>query len=147
MKPTSVKGTLSPFLWILAVAAWCSVGGSVPCPSQETTLPKGPAVSNTPTDARRFDTPQQAADVLIDAAEKFDVVVLAQIFGPRGEDIVFSGEYAQDRQHAANFVAEAREKKECFRRSQDRESSISPRRRRGLAFSRADRKDGSEMVL
>ena len=111
MKPTSVKGTLSPFLWILAVAAWCSVGGSVPCPSQETTLPKGPAVSNTPTDARRFDTPQQAADVLIDAAEKFDVVVLAQIFGPGGEDIVFSGEYAQDRQHAANFVAEAREKK------------------------------------
>jgi hypothetical protein len=49
--------------------------------------------------------------VLIDAAEKFDVVVLAQIFGPGGEDIVFSGEYAQDRQHAANFVAEAHEKK------------------------------------
>ena len=61
--------------------------------------------------ARRFDTPQQAADVLIDAAEKFDVVELAQIFGPGGEDIVFSGEYAQDRQHAANFVAEAHEKK------------------------------------
>ena len=34
-----------------------------------------------------------------------------QIFGPGGEDIVFSGEFAQDRQHAANFVAEAREKK------------------------------------
>ena len=39
------------------------------------------------------------------------MVALAQIFGPGGEDIVFSGEYAQDRQHAANFVAEAHEKK------------------------------------
>jgi len=48
--------------------------------------------------------------VLIAAADKFDVVALLQIFGPGGEDIVFSGEYAQDRQHAANFVAEAREK-------------------------------------
>ena len=61
--------------------------------------------------ARTFDTPQQAANVLIDAAEKFDVVALGQIFGPGGEDIVFSGEFAQDRQHAADFVAEAREKK------------------------------------
>ncbi len=36
---------------------------------------------------------------------------LAQIFGTGGEDIVFTGEYPQDRQHAANFVAEAHEKK------------------------------------
>jgi hypothetical protein len=49
--------------------------------------------------------------VLIDAADKFDVVALSHIFGPGGEDIVFSGEFAQDRQHAANFVVEAREKK------------------------------------
>lgn len=61
--------------------------------------------------ARTFDTPQQAANALVDAADKFDVVTLTQIFGPDGDDIVFSGEYAQDRQHAANFVAEAREKK------------------------------------
>ena len=49
--------------------------------------------------------------MLIAAAEKFDVAALAQIFGPGGEDIVFSGEFAQDRQHAADFVAEAHEKK------------------------------------
>jgi len=65
----------------------------------------------TAAGARRFDNPQQAADVLIDAAAKFDVVELAYIFGPDGDDIVFSGEFAQDRQHAANFVAEAHEKK------------------------------------
>ncbi|PYX34779.1 MAG: DUF2950 domain-containing protein, partial [Acidobacteria bacterium] len=59
---------------------------------------------------RSFDTPQQAADVLVDSAEKFDVGALAQIFGPNGEDIIFSGEFAQDRKHAADFAAQAREK-------------------------------------
>jgi hypothetical protein len=61
--------------------------------------------------ARSFETPQQAADALVEAAERFDVAVLTQIFGPDGNDIVFSGEFAQDKQHAANFVAEAHKKK------------------------------------
>ncbi len=107
MRPTSAKNNCLPCLWVLAAVAWFCLSG-VPSPADETTATKGSAVS---TDARKFDTPQQAADVLIDAAEKFDGVALAQIFGPGGEDIVFSGEYAQDRQHAANFVAEAHEKK------------------------------------
>lgn len=58
-----------------------------------------------------FDSPQQAANALIDAAEKFDVAALSQIFGPGGEAVVFSGEFAQDRKHAADFAAEAHEKK------------------------------------
>jgi len=58
-----------------------------------------------------FDSPQQAADALIDAADKFDVAALSHIFGPGGEDIIFSGEFAQDRKHAADFAAEAHEKK------------------------------------
>jgi len=61
--------------------------------------------------AETFDTPQQAADVLIAAAEKFDVRALEEIFGPDGDDIVLSGEYPQDRQRAVDFSAEAREKK------------------------------------
>jgi hypothetical protein len=48
--------------------------------------------------------------VLIDAAEKFDVAALTQIFGHDVEDVIFSGEYAQDRKHAADFVAESHEK-------------------------------------
>ena len=63
------------------------------------------------TGARMFDTPQQAADALVDAAENFDAAALAQIFGPDGDDVVFSGEFPQDRKHAADFAAEAREKK------------------------------------
>jgi hypothetical protein len=63
------------------------------------------------TGAELFDTPQQAADTLVDAAEKFDVTTLTRIFGPDGDDVVFSGEFAQDRKHATEFAAEAREKK------------------------------------
>jgi hypothetical protein len=61
--------------------------------------------------AKTFDSPQQAADALVDAARKFDVGALSEIFGPGGEDIVFSGEFAQDRQHALDFAAKAGEKK------------------------------------
>ena len=41
-----------------------------------------PASAASTTAARLFDTPQQAADALVDAAEKFDVAALTQIFGP-----------------------------------------------------------------
>ena len=61
--------------------------------------------------AKTFDTPQQAADALVDAAGKFDVHALEEIFGPDGDDIVLSGEYPQDRQRASAFAAEASEKK------------------------------------
>jgi hypothetical protein len=80
-------------------------------PAQSAAPKKTPTATAATIGARTFDTPQQAANVLIEAAEKFDVVELAAIFGPDGEDVVFSGEFAQDRQHAANFVAEAHEKK------------------------------------
>jgi hypothetical protein len=61
--------------------------------------------------AKMFNTPQQAADELIEAAQKFDVHALEEIFGSDGDDIVLSGEYPQDRQRAIDFAAEAREKK------------------------------------
>jgi hypothetical protein len=60
---------------------------------------------------KTFDTAQQAADALVAAAEQFDQRALSEIFGPGGEDIVFSGEYPQDQKRAAEFAAEAREKK------------------------------------
>jgi hypothetical protein len=68
------------------------------------------ASASTSSGAKLFDTPQQAAAALVDAAAKFDVVALMEIFGPDGDDVVFSGEYTQDRKRAADFTAEAREK-------------------------------------
>lgn len=108
MKSISANGNLSRLLWIGSVA-WACLCAIIVSFAQQTTE-KTTSTAAIVAGARTFNTPQQAAKTLIDAADKFDVVALSQIFGPGGEDIIFSGEYAQDRQHAANFVAEAREK-------------------------------------
>jgi hypothetical protein len=111
MKLKGANENLSRPLWILGAFALACLSASVFSTAQQSTTKEGPDVTAAPAAvARKFETPQQAADVLIAAAAKFDVNELFQIFGPGGEDIVFSGDYAQDRQHAANFVAEAREK-------------------------------------
>ena len=68
------------------------------------------STAGSATRAKDFDTPQQAADALVAAAEKFDVPELIEIFGPGGDDIVLTGEYPQDRQRAFDFAAQAHEK-------------------------------------
>ncbi len=57
-----------------------------------------------------FDTPQQAADSLIQAAEQFDVSALKDTLGPDGEDLVASEDPVQDKNRAAEFAAKAKEK-------------------------------------
>jgi hypothetical protein len=92
--------------------AWTYLSVPVLLSAQQGPAKKAPAAAAAPAaGARTFDTPQQAADVLVDAAGKFDVAALVQIFGPGGDDIVLSGEYPQDQKRASDFAAEAREKK------------------------------------
>ena len=62
--------------------------------------------------AKSFNTPQQAAEALVKAADTFDVKQLQEILGRDGADTVLSGEYAQDRQRAEDFAAKAGEKKQ-----------------------------------
>src|SRR5437764_10212589 len=59
---------------------------------------------------KKFETPREAAAALITAAEKYDVFALDEIFGARGKAILVSGELGQDRQAAADFVSEAKER-------------------------------------
>ena len=106
----STKRRLMRLTWLAGVAVWACFWASPEVYAQAAASKKAPSAA-TVASARRFDTPQQAADVLVDAADKFDVAALGQIFGPDGDDIVFSGEFPQDRKHAADFVAQAREKK------------------------------------
>ena len=67
-------------------------------------------VAAAPASVKTFDTPQHAADALIAAATTFDDAQIEQLFGAEGKNIVLSGEEAQDRQRAADFVAMARAK-------------------------------------
>ena len=63
-----------------------------------------------PPQPKMFDTPEQAADALIAAAETYDVPQLLAIFGPDGEDIVSSADPVGDKNSAADFAKQARAK-------------------------------------
>jgi Protein of unknown function (DUF2950) len=96
-------------LGVTACSCLCGLGLSV---AQQTAANKTPTTTSAPAAAAKsFATPQQAADALVAAAENFDENALAQLFGPGGDDIYLTGEYPQDRRRAADFAAEAREKK------------------------------------
>lgn len=94
---------LRRLLWSMGAVACAFFAG--PLAAQQSST-KAPTLGT----AKSFDTPQQAASALIDAAEKFDERALADIFGASGEDIYLTGEYPQDRQRALDFAAQAREK-------------------------------------
>ena len=107
MKTTSAKAGRLRLLRIAGTLAFLSVPHHLA--AQQTAAKTAPAFITV--GAKTFDTPQQAADALVAAGEQFDERALREIFGPGGEDIVFSGEYPQDRKRAADFAGEAREKK------------------------------------
>ena len=107
MNSTSAKATLLRLLLVAGTWTFLSESGQLTAqqPAAQT------ASASIAVGAKTFDSPQQAADALVAAAGQFDERLLREIFGPGGEDIVFSGEYPQDRKRAADFAAEAREKK------------------------------------
>ena len=59
---------------------------------------------------RQFDTPEQAANALIQVAANFDLATGGEILGPDAIDIVSSEDPVADRNEAQNFAAKAKEK-------------------------------------
>jgi hypothetical protein len=112
MKSLSEKSNISRLLWIAIVAAQiCLVASSLSADDQTAGKKTPDIAAPDRAAAKLFDTPQKAADALIEAAAKFDVVALTHIFGTEGDDVVFTGEFAQDQKRAADFAAQAKEKK------------------------------------
>src|SRR6476661_3061206 len=64
--------------------------------------------AQTATGVKSFASPEQAAEALIAAAEKFDGSELISILGPDSYDIVNTGEPVADREVATEFAAKAR---------------------------------------
>jgi len=58
----------------------------------------------------RFDSAEAAAQAVIDAADSHDSARLSAIFGPRGKDVLTSGDTAQDRAEQTEFARLARTK-------------------------------------
>lgn len=74
-------------------------------------LAASPAAAQ-PAGPKSFDTPQQAAEALVQAAETNDQAALLAIFGPGGKDLVSSGDAVDDKNNLAGFAQEARKKME-----------------------------------
>jgi hypothetical protein len=111
MTSTSANVNLSRTLPILSALLGLLLCTAVLLAAQQSSAKMAPAATVAPSaSVATFDTPQQAAKALVEAADKFDVAALSRMFGPGGEGVVFSGEFAQDRKHAADFAAEAHEK-------------------------------------
>jgi hypothetical protein len=102
----------SRIAWTLSWVACAGLSTAVLTAGQQYGTPRPPAKpvqSARATAVKTFASPQQAADALIDAADRFDLLLLEQLFGAAGKDIVLSGE-PQDRERAREFVGQARAK-------------------------------------
>jgi hypothetical protein len=67
--------------------------------------------ASAPPNVKTFATPDQAADALIAAADKFDTDTLLQLFGEKGRDLVITVEPPSDKEIAKTFADLAHEKK------------------------------------
>ena len=91
------------------VVAGCLLGIAVGCtPSSQ------PPTAAAPVQGPRvFDTPVDAVDALVSALKANDVTELKSIFGPKGDDIISSGDPVADAAERERFVA-AYEAKHSF---------------------------------
>src|SRR5438477_7503343 len=96
-KFTLIASAMASF-WLLGVGLYAA------------TPPKSDAASAAQPAQKQFDTPQQAADALIQVAANFDVAAAKEILGPDSEDIVASEDPVQDKNRAEKFAAKAKEK-------------------------------------
>ncbi len=87
------------------IEVFCSVGLVL-------ALAAGILTAQAPTAGKpaTFKTPEEAAEALILAAEKFDVAAFQRIFGTDAQDIILTGEPAHDKEVANAFAAQARTK-------------------------------------
>jgi len=109
MRPTFIARHFFGGSWVaLGAVAFMCVSATVlrgATPPATGALPGAPAAA-----IKSFATPEQAADALVGAAERFDLGALKELFGPSIDDIILTGEPAQGRQRASDFVAKFREK-------------------------------------
>src|SRR6478609_10718144 len=112
MRETKMKSTLRIMtslkftLIASAIASFWLLGFSL----HAATSSKSDAASAAQPAQKQFDTPQQAADALVQVAANFDLTAAKEILGPDGDDIVASEDPVQDKNRAAEFAAKAKEK-------------------------------------
>jgi hypothetical protein len=113
MKSSSLKATVYGVLCVVSVVlgAVAAVGAT----ESHANPGSAAAAPGTAAGPQTFDSADSAAKALLDAAGKFDVPALIKIVGEQGEDLILTGEFAQDRERAQEFATLARTKKQVAR--------------------------------
>jgi hypothetical protein len=93
--------------WVALPFAFMSCTVSAPSQTGQQSSANQTAAAQT---QKKFDTPQQAAQALIQATDPYDANALVAILGPDGQGIVTTADPVQDKNRAENFAAMAREK-------------------------------------
>jgi hypothetical protein len=112
MRETKMKSTLRIMtslkltLIVSTIASLYLLGPA----SHAATASKSETASAPASGQKQFDTPQQAADALVQVAANFDVAAAKEILGPDSEDILSSEDPVQDKHRATEFAARAKEK-------------------------------------
>lgn len=71
--------------------------------------PAAPEAAAPPTQ-KQFDTPEQAAAGIVEAAASFQISAMKEILGPKSDDILSSEDPVMDKERALTFAAKAKEK-------------------------------------
>jgi hypothetical protein len=71
---------------------------------------KKEATAPSQSNQKQFNTPKEATDSLVQAAESFDVAALTEILGPDSKDILSSEDPVSDKNKAVAFAAKAKQK-------------------------------------
>ncbi len=72
--------------------------------------PKAAAAPVSDSKQKQFNTPKEAADALVQAAESFDTAALTEILGSASADVISSADSVADKGRAVAFAAKAKEK-------------------------------------
>jgi Protein of unknown function (DUF2950) len=103
---SNIMKSLKISLLVSAIVMFEAAGFALQAAPESKKEATAPAQSNQ----KQFNTPKDAADSLIQAAETFDVAALTEILGPDSKDILSSEDPVSDKNKALAFAAKAKEK-------------------------------------
>ena len=105
LRPKIMNSLRLPFLLSVLTASSFLCAGLTAAPQTKTD-----AATVSDSKQKQFNTPKEAADNLVQAAESFDVAALTEILGPDSTDVISSQDPVADKKQAMAFAAKAKEK-------------------------------------
>jgi hypothetical protein len=105
LRPKIMNSLKLPFFVFVLAASSFVCAGLTAAPQAKTD-----AATVSDSKQKQFNTPKEAAENLVQAAESFDVAALTEILGPDSTDVISSQDPVADKKQAMAFAAKAKQK-------------------------------------